>query len=124
MRPGQPVVFTLSSAPDRELRGTVARIEPVANPETRQVGVYFRLNNPGDIIAGQFASGRVLSGEAAQDVVVVPESAVRGSGADTYVLAVDGDRAVKKVVTFGESPGWTTGSGLDYSSRRTVRQFP
>jgi membrane fusion protein, multidrug efflux system len=101
IRPGQAVVFTLSAQPGTELRGQVARIEPVADPATRQVGVYFRLNNPGNIIAGQFATGRVLGSEAAQEFVTIPESAVRGTGVDTFVLAVENGRAVKKSVTLG-----------------------
>lgn len=101
IRPGQGVTFTLAAQPDRALKGEVARIEPVADPSTRQVGVYLRLRNPGGVIAGQFASGRVLGSTASRQFVVVPESAVRGSGPDTYVLAVEGGRAVKKPVRLG-----------------------
>ena len=101
IRPGQAVTFTLSAQPDRPLRGEVARVEPVADPSTRQVGVYLHLRNPGGVIAGQFATGRVLGSTASRQYVVVPEAAVRGSGADTYVLAVEGGRAVKKPVQLG-----------------------
>jgi RND family efflux transporter MFP subunit len=59
IRPGQAVVFELSAFPGREFRGEVARIEPVADPQTRQVGVYLRMRNPGGVIGGQFARGRV-----------------------------------------------------------------
>lgn len=101
IRPGQAVVFTLTATPDRELRGDVARIEPAADPSTRQVGVYLRLRNPGDVIAGQFATGRVLGGGARSTAVVVPETAVRGAGADAYVLVIEGGTAVKRGVTLG-----------------------
>lgn len=100
IRPGQAVVFALSAFPGRELRGEVARIEPVADPETRQVGVYLRLRNPGGVIGGQFATGRVL-GEASVQSIVVPESAIRGSGAETYVLVVEEGRAAKRPVVLG-----------------------
>lgn len=103
IRPGQAVVFTLAATPDRELRGDVARIEPVADPSTRQVGVYLRLRNPGNVIAGQFATGRVLGGGARSTAIVVPETAVRGAGADTYVFLIEGGTAVKRAVTLGEA---------------------
>ena len=91
-------MFTVSGQP-RELRGEVARIEPVADPATRQVGVYLRLRNPGNIIGGQFATGRVL-GVTAAETVVVPEAAVRG-GDQPFVLVVKDGRVVRRVVTLG-----------------------
>lgn len=100
IRVGQAVVFTLAAFPGREFRGQVARMEPVADPETRQVGVYLRLSNPGGVIGGQFATGRVL-GQSKMQAVVLPESAVRGGEADAYVLLVEGGRAVKRPVTLG-----------------------
>src|SRR5690606_23975999 len=39
VREGMPVVFTLDAYPGREFSGTVARVSPVADPGTRQVGV-------------------------------------------------------------------------------------
>ena len=108
IRPGQPVVFSLNAAPGRELRGEVARIEPTADPATRQVGVYTRLRNPGNIIGGQFASGRILTTQS-DSAVSVPESAVRRDGLVTYVLAISGDRVQRKEVAVGPvnpSTGW------------------
>lgn len=100
IRRGQGVVFTLSAFPGREFKGEVARVEPVADPETRQVGVYFRMPNPGGVIGGQFATGRV-QGNAKVDAVLLPDAAVRGSGADTYVWLIQGGRATKRAVALG-----------------------
>ncbi|MSR36625.1 MAG: efflux RND transporter periplasmic adaptor subunit [Gemmatimonadetes bacterium] len=100
IRPGQVVVFTLSAFPGREFRGEVARVEPVADPSTRQVGVYLRMRNPGGLIGGQFATGQVL-GQSTTESVVVPESAVRGDGPDAYVLVIEGGRAVRRAVAVG-----------------------
>jgi hypothetical protein len=93
--------LVLAGATSLSVLSAFARIEPVADPATRQVGVYLRLRNPGGLIGGQFASGRVLGSEHSHQVVVVPENAVRGTGADTYVLAIEGGRAVKKAVQIG-----------------------
>jgi len=103
VRVGAPVAFTLTAAPDRELRGRVARIDPVADPGTRQVGVYVQLaNTKHEIIGGQFATGRIV-GEKVEDAVVIPELAVRGEGDSTYVLKVSEGRVAKQPVTVGAS---------------------
>ena len=105
IRPGQPVVFTLPAYPNREFRGSVSRIEPMANPQTRQVGVYVRMKNPGGIVGGQFATGRIV-GNAAQEATVVPQAAVRGTGTDAHVLVIQNGRVVKRPVTTGATdPG-------------------
>lgn len=101
VRVGAPVAFTLNAAPSRELSGRVARIDPVADPLTRQVGVYVQLaNTKHSIIGGQFASGRIV-GERVRDAVVVPETAVRGTGDSTHVMVIAGDEVQRRPVTVG-----------------------
>jgi RND family efflux transporter MFP subunit len=101
VRVGQPVTFTLDAYPGREFRGTVARVDPAADPQTRQVGVYVRLPNPdGEIIAGQFARGRV-TGRRISDVVVVPATAVEGTGGEAAVYAIENGRLARRPVTVG-----------------------
>ncbi len=103
VRVGAPVAFTLTATPERELRGRVARIDPVADPGTRQVGVYVQLANAKhQIIGGQFATGRIV-GERVEDAVVIPELAVRGDGDSTYVLLVENGRVMKQAITVGPS---------------------
>jgi RND family efflux transporter MFP subunit len=98
---GAPVAFTLNASPDRELRGRVARIDPVADPATRQVGVYVQLaNTKHTIIGGQFANGRIV-GERVENAVVIPELAVRGEGDSAYVLLVTDGRVARQPVTVG-----------------------
>jgi RND family efflux transporter MFP subunit len=98
VRVGQPVRFTLQAEPDRELRGEVARIDPTADPQTRRVGLYVRLENPGNrIIGGQFARGRIVGDRVA--AVVVPQTAVRQEGQMFYVLVIENDRIARREVT-------------------------
>lgn len=98
---GQAVVFTLDAAPDRQYRGTVARIDPIADPQTRQVGVYVRMPNPGGaIVGGQFATGRVV-GESAPNAVVIPVGALRETGGASFVLVLEGNRVARRPVTAG-----------------------
>lgn len=124
VRAGAPAQFTIDAYPGRVFRGTVARVDPTADPATRQVGVYLQLpNQDRTLVGGLFATGRVLveGGEAA---VVVPEAAVRGAGGSNYVWVVEGSQAVRRNVTTGTRDG-STGmvaieSGLEAGERVVV----
>lgn len=101
VRAGTPAEFTIDAYPGRVFRGTVSRVEPTADPSTRQVGVYLQLpNQDRSLVGGLFATGRVLA-EGGQQAVVVPTAAVRGTGANTYVWVVQEGRAVRRPVTTG-----------------------
>jgi RND family efflux transporter MFP subunit len=101
VRIGEPVVFTLDAAPEREYRGTVARMDPTADERTRQVGVYVRLpNRDGGIVAGQFARGRII-GERAERAIVVPAGAVRQAGDSAHVLVIEDGAIARRPVTLG-----------------------
>ncbi|HEX2187311.1 MAG TPA: efflux RND transporter periplasmic adaptor subunit, partial [Longimicrobiaceae bacterium] len=102
VRQGQPVVFSLDAYPGREFRGTVSRVDPVADPATRQVGVTMQLpNEDRSLIGGLFATGHVVTG-AQQQVVTVPTAAVRGTGAGAFVLVVEGGQVKRRPVRAGE----------------------
>lgn len=101
IRVGQPVSLTLSADPDRPVRGSIARIEPVADLQTRQVRVHVRVDNPGGaIVAGQFVNGTILS-EGAVATLAVPQAAVRKKGDTTFVLVVANGAITERVVTVG-----------------------
>ncbi|HEX9107814.1 MAG TPA: efflux RND transporter periplasmic adaptor subunit, partial [Longimicrobiales bacterium] len=101
VRVGMPVEFTLDAYAGRTFRGQVTRVEPTADAATRQVGVYLRLpNTDNGIVGGLYATGRVLTGKS-HTGVLVPLSALRGSGQDAYVWAIRGGKAVKQTVQVG-----------------------
>jgi membrane fusion protein (multidrug efflux system) len=103
VRVGQPVTFTLDAYPGQSYRGRVARIDPTADPGTRQVGVYVRLANAGNrIVGGQFARGTIETGSSLS-AIVIPEAALlnrTGNAANVFVLA--GNKASRRSVTLGE----------------------
>jgi RND family efflux transporter MFP subunit len=108
VRVGQPVSFTLDGFPSQVLQGRVARIDPTADPGTRQVGVYIRLPNPGNrIVGGQFAHGTIASGTEVT-AVVIPQSAVASrSGDNAVVFVVTGNKLVKRTVVLGAADAAT-----------------
>ena len=128
VRVGQQVVFTLDANPGQEHRGRVTRVDPRADPGTRQVGVYVQLPNPdGRIIAGQFGRGRVVTGTAARGIAI-PETAVRDTGTAAHVFVVDDGRLTKRQVSLGardESRGLVTvTSGLREGERVLASPAP
>lgn len=101
VRAGQPVEFTLSAYPGQTFRGEVARVEPTADPATRQVGVYVRLaNTDRRLVGGLFATGRILVG-GEQQAVVIPSAAVRQQGEESFVWVVEGGAVARRPVTVG-----------------------
>lgn len=101
VRVGQAVEFTMSGYPGRVFRGEVARVEPTADQNTRQLGVYVRLANPNRaLVGGLFATGRILSGEQAE-AVVVPVAALREEGGQTFVWVIENGVIARRVVAVG-----------------------
>ncbi len=104
VRVGQPVTFSLDAMPNQTFRGHVARIDPTADPGTRQVGVYVRLLNAGNrIVGGQYARGRIETGSTGTGILV-PESALTnrsGDAAVVFVLNDTGNRVSRRSVTVG-----------------------
>lgn len=103
VRVGLPVTFSLDAFPGEAFHGRVARLDPVADPATRQVGVYVELANPaGRIVGGQYARGRISLGNVR--ALVVPVSAVQDADADGrsgYVYVVANGRLARRSVTLG-----------------------
>ncbi|HET7275649.1 MAG TPA: efflux RND transporter periplasmic adaptor subunit [Longimicrobiaceae bacterium] len=101
VRPGQPVEFTVDAYPGQVFRGEVARVDPTADPATRQIGIYMRLpNQERGLVGGLFATGRIML-ESNQTAILVPTAAIRQTGAQSYVWVVEDGRIVRQEVTLG-----------------------
>ncbi|HSA54392.1 MAG TPA: efflux RND transporter periplasmic adaptor subunit [Gemmatimonadaceae bacterium] len=101
VRPGLPVVFSLDALPRESFQGRVARVDPRADPATRQVGIAAQLPNAnGRIVAGQFARGRVLTGRP-QSVTAIPMSAVTDSAGVSRVFVIVNGRLERRNVSLG-----------------------
>jgi membrane fusion protein, multidrug efflux system len=102
VRVGQPVTFALDAYPNQQFRGRVARVDPTADPATRQVGIYVRMANPGNrIVGGQYARGRIETGGTTR-AVVLPEGALTSRTADSAaVFVVVGNKVTRRSVAVG-----------------------
>jgi membrane fusion protein, multidrug efflux system len=100
VRVGAPVRFTVTGYPGQTFTGTVQRINPAADPVTRQVPVIVSIPNAqGTLVSGLFAEGRVQS-EARQGIVV-PASAVDERGVQPQVVRLKNGVAERVPVTLG-----------------------
>ncbi|HYC49986.1 MAG TPA: efflux RND transporter periplasmic adaptor subunit [Gemmatimonadaceae bacterium] len=103
VRVGQPVTFTLDAYPNQVYRGRVARMDPTADPGTRQVGVYVRLANPNNrIVGGQFARGTIETGSSLSAVVIPEVALANRTGNAATVFVLNGNRVSRRSVTVGE----------------------
>lgn len=100
VRQGATVRFTVTGYPGQTFTGTVSRINPSADPVTRQVPVYVTIpNGGGALVSGLFAEGRVLA--QARQGIAVPASAVDERGVQPSVLRLANGKAERVPVTLG-----------------------
>jgi membrane fusion protein, multidrug efflux system len=97
---GAPVQFDVRGYPDAAFDGRISKIEPVADPATRQVGIQVSLpNDGGRLVGGLFADGRIDVQTATG--LVVPFGAVTESGGPPSVLRLRNGRAEQVPVETG-----------------------
>ena len=102
IRVGVPVVFTVSGYPGRQFVGHIVRVNPTADPTTRQVRIYVSIPNAGrTLVGGLFASGRMSSDT--KTGLVVPASAVDVRGTAPFVMRIKGGKVEKAPVQLGLS---------------------
>lgn len=100
LRVGAPVQFRVNGYPDRLFIGKVDRINPTADPATRQVRVYVSIpNSGGALVGGLFAQGRVAT--ASRLSITAPLSAVDDRGVAPSVLRLAKGRTERVTVKTG-----------------------
>ncbi len=98
---GVPAVLTVTGQEGTGVTARVARVNATADPATRQVKVYVKVPNPaGRIVAGLFASGRVVTHEV-RGALAVPQVGVRHDEQGAYVLVVAEGKVARRDVTVG-----------------------
>ena len=104
VRIGAPVSFTVSGYPGRAFSGRVTRVNPVADPVTRQVRIFASIPNAGRaLVGGLFAEGRVSS--SSHEGIIVPQNAVNERGATPVVMRVKDGRVEQVPVRLGLRDG-------------------
>lgn len=100
LRVGAPVRFSVTGYPEREFNGRISSINPIADPQTRQVRLFVSIPNSGErLVAGLFAEGRVAS--ESREALTVPEQAVDQRGLQPEVVRIRGGVTERVPVTLG-----------------------
>ncbi|HEX8905056.1 MAG TPA: efflux RND transporter periplasmic adaptor subunit [Longimicrobiaceae bacterium] len=100
VRVGMPVEFRVNGYPGRTFTGRITRVNPTADPATRQVKIVAQIPNSGNtLVGGLFAEGRVSS--ESRMAPMVPQGAVDERGLRPYVMRLRNGRVEKAEVTLG-----------------------
>ena len=100
VRIGAPVTFSVSGYGDRTFVGKVTRVNPTADPATRQVRILVSIPNAGNtLVGGLFAEGRVST--EAREAPVIPQSALDQRGTSPAVIRIRNGVAERVPVQLG-----------------------
>lgn len=98
---GQGVSAQVSAYPDRKFAGTIVRILPGLNTQSRTLTVEAEIENVGGLLKpGQFATVRITQSKPAS-AVMIPASAVRADGERNLVFIIKDGMANERVVQTG-----------------------
>ncbi len=99
MQVGQPVTFRVNGYAGKQFAGTIERINPQANEQTRQVQVFVKLNEQYNFVAGLYSEGYITV--AQQQALMLPPGALVQEGDNSYVWLLKDNKLVKTAVTTG-----------------------
>jgi membrane fusion protein, multidrug efflux system len=100
IRVGLPVQFSVAGYATRRFTGRITRINPTADPATRQVRIIATIPNAGAaLVGGLFAEGRVSS--ETRTAPVVPASAVDERGVRPSVMRIRNGKVEKVEIELG-----------------------
>lgn len=100
VRVGLPVEFSVAGYESRRFTGRVTRVNPTADPATRQVRITATIPNAGaTLVAGLFAEGRVAA--ETRTAPVVPAAAVDESGVRPWVMRIRNGHAERLEIELG-----------------------
>ena len=100
VRIGAPVTFTVNGYPGRSFGGKVTRVNPTADPATRQVRIVISIPNAeGRLVGGLFANGRLAS--QSHSGMIVPISAVDSRSNVPAVFRIKAGKVERVAVQLG-----------------------
>ncbi|MEZ5345930.1 MAG: efflux RND transporter periplasmic adaptor subunit [Pyrinomonadaceae bacterium] len=98
---GQGVATQVSAFPDRKFAGTVTRISPSLNTQSRTLTVEAEIENVDGLLKpGQFATVRITQSQPAT-AVMIPARAVKASGEQNLVYVIKDGIANERLVQLG-----------------------
>jgi multidrug efflux pump subunit AcrA (membrane-fusion protein) len=104
---GRPVKVEVEAHPGRSFGGTITRVSPAVDAESRTFTVEASIPNPGGVLKpGFFSKASILTGTE-RNVSFVPEEAVVSFAGIVKVYVIEADKAQeRRVVTGQRTEGW------------------
>jgi RND family efflux transporter MFP subunit len=100
VRAGMPVDFKVTGYPNRSFTGRITRVNPTADPTTRQVKITAAIPNVGNtLVGGLFAEGRVAT--ESKNAPMAPATAVDERGLRPTVVRLRNGKIEKVEVSIG-----------------------
>jgi membrane fusion protein (multidrug efflux system) len=100
VRIGVPVTFSVTGYPGREITGRITRVNPTADPATRQVRITVSIPNAeGRLVGGLYANGRLAS--ESHTGLMAPLSAIDARSGTPAVLRIKQGRVERVPVQLG-----------------------
>jgi membrane fusion protein, multidrug efflux system len=100
VRVGLPVEFTVAGYANQRFTGRVSRVNPTADPSTRQVRIIATIPNSGQaLVGGLFAEGRVAS--ETRTAPTVPINAVDERGVRPSVMRIKNGKVERVEIELG-----------------------
>ena len=101
VRPGQAVQIRHYAFENMTIAGTILRLSPSMDPETHTFRAEVDVDNSrGFLRPGMFVEAAIIV-ERRADVAVVPRDAVTERAGRSVVFVIDGQRAVRRIVSLG-----------------------
>jgi membrane fusion protein (multidrug efflux system) len=99
---GQPVVFRVNGYGEQDFNGRITRLNPAANPTTRQVEVLVEFTGPGEQpkLAGLYAEGRIET--ASTTGLTIPATALVKEGDKAFAWRLKGNALQKVSLVIGD----------------------
>ncbi len=101
---GQDAHVELDALPSKSYLGKVMRISPAFDPITRTLDAEVHIRNPGELLAGMYGRGAIVTA-IHKDAVVVPVAAVQIVNDRNFVFVLEGDKVKRVEVQVGVDQG-------------------
>lgn len=111
VRERQEARLRLSAFPGEVFRGTVSRVSPVIDPQSRTAGVVIDLASSSRLKAGMFAEVEIVVASKPKSLLL-PQEALLKQNQQFYVYVIEGDRVRRRDV----ATGWAQGGAMEIAS--------
>jgi RND family efflux transporter MFP subunit len=127
LHPGMPVRISVQARPGERFDGRLAAIAPEVDARNRHFTIEVRMNNPGTLLSGMYATA-AISTERIADAIAIPRDAIASRGGRRVVFKVAGAEVHEVPITEGLSNatqvqvanGVTPGDVIVADARRDV----